>query len=221
MSECWTKSADAGGHEHYGLAVSCARRFYGRGVPRDELICEAEAALLWAASRFDKSRGTRFSTYAIPFVLGALREACRRAAPMRVPRAERRLLNAAHGARVALCARLGREPSLEELADSIDVEPHKLGEMLAAWERMESIACEDALPEASAPDSSFEDAVLLQDVIDRLERPYAQVLRLRYGKGLTQAEAARRLGVSQSRLSRLESAGKVMLRERLDSDSML
>ena len=82
MSECLTKSAKPQEREHYGLAVYCARRFYGRGVPREELIGEAEAALLWAAARFDKSRGVRFSTYAIPFVLGALRELCRRAAPM-------------------------------------------------------------------------------------------------------------------------------------------
>ena len=72
MSECLTKSADRPERAHYGLAVYCARRFFGRGVPREELIGEAEAALLWAAARFDAHRGVRFSTYAIPFVLGAL-----------------------------------------------------------------------------------------------------------------------------------------------------
>ena len=94
MSECWTRSAE-GNRAHFGLAVACAKRFQGRGVPMEELIGEAEAALLWAASRFDEKRGARFSTYAIPFALGALRELCRRNAPMNVPREELRLLAAA------------------------------------------------------------------------------------------------------------------------------
>ena len=104
-----TKLADRApaGREHYGLAVYCARRFYGRGVPREELIGEAEAALLWAASRFDPDRGIRFSTYAIPFVLGALRELCRRAAPMHVPRADLRVMLAAETAREELRRRGG------------------------------------------------------------------------------------------------------------------
>ena len=89
------KSAD---REHYGLAVYCARRFQGRGVPMEELIAEGEAALLWAASRFDEGRGVRFSTYAIPVVLGALRELCRRAHPMHVPREDMRLLSQAQEA---------------------------------------------------------------------------------------------------------------------------
>ena len=97
MSECLTKSADRQERAHYGLAVYCARRFFGRGVPREELIGEAEAALLWAAARFDARRGVRFSTYAIPFVLGALRELCRRAGPMHVPRAEARILTGGGG----------------------------------------------------------------------------------------------------------------------------
>ena len=94
MSECWTRSAE-GNRAHFGLAVACAKRFQGRGVPMEELIGEAEAALLWAAARFDEKRGARFSTYAIPFALGALRELCRRNAPMNIPREELRLLTAA------------------------------------------------------------------------------------------------------------------------------
>ena len=94
--------------EHYGLAIHCAYRFRERGVPMEELIGEAEAALLWAASRFDESRGVRFSTYAVPVVLGALQELCRRAGPMHVPRAEGRILAQAHKARQALRERLQR-----------------------------------------------------------------------------------------------------------------
>ena len=117
MSECWTRSAE-GNRAHFGLAVACAKRFQGRGVPMEELIGEAEAALLWAASRFDEKRGVRFSTYAIPFALGALRELCRRNAPMNIPREELRLLTAAERRREEWQQENGREPKKPLCADS-------------------------------------------------------------------------------------------------------
>ena len=188
----------------------------GRGVPREELIGEAEAALLWAASRFDEGRGTRFSTYAIPFVLGALRELCRSASPMRVPRAEQRVLAAARDARDALRAEYSREPTIAELSARVGVEPERLCLMLSAQERMAapSVDVSEAVDLASARDL-FEDWVLLRDAISRLPKPYAQVLWLRFAVGLSQAEAAARLSTTQSCLSRWEQKARALLRERL------
>lgn len=118
MSECWTRSAE-GNRAHFGLAVACAKRFQGRGVPMEELIGEAEAALLWAAVRFDEKRGVRFSTYAIPFALGALRELCRRNALMHIPREELRVLREAERRRELWQRENGREPTVEELAHGL------------------------------------------------------------------------------------------------------
>lgn len=205
------KSAE---REHYGLAVSCAGRFRDRGVPMEELICEAEAALLWAASRFDESRGVRFSTYAIPVVLGALRDFCRRAGPMVVPRGEQRVLAAADKARQALCMTLGREPGLREIAGEIGVETSKLGQMLAARERMNH-ARGDPDWSLCEGDGGFEDWVLCRDVIRTLPKPYAQVLWLRGVMGVSQSEAAHRLGVGQPQISRWERRGRELLREAL------
>lgn len=215
MSECLTKSADRQERAHYGLAVYCARRFFGRGVPREELIGEAEAALLWAAARFDARRGVRFSTYAIPFVLGALRELCRRAGPMHVPRAEARILTAVEAARGELSAREGREPTVGELARAVGVEPSLLGEMLAARDRMRRADGALDLQTAAAPQDSFEDWVLLKDALARLPSPYAQVLWLRFGQGWSQARLAERFGVGQPQISRWERRGKELLRQAL------
>lgn len=215
MSECLTKSAKPQEREHYGLAVYCARRFYGRGVPREELIGEAEAALLWAAARFDKSRGVRFSTYAIPFVLGALRELCRRAAPMYVPRAELRILCAVETVRETLCAREGREPSVTELGQAVGVEPERLGAMLAARERMRTASGAVDPQAAAEPGGGFEDWVLLKDTLSHLPKPYAQVLWLRFGAGYSQSEIAARFGVGQPQVSRWEQHGKELLRQAL------
>ena len=215
MSECLTKSADRPERAHYGLAVYCARRFFGRGVPREELIGEAEAALLWAAARFDAHRGVRFSTYAIPFVLGALRELCRRAGPMHVPRAEARILTAVETARGKLNAREGREPTVGELAQAVGVEPALLGEMLAAHDRMRRADGALDVQTAAAPQDSFEDWVLLKDALARLPSPYAQVLWLRFAQGWSQARLAERFGVGQPQISRWEHRGKELLRQAL------
>lgn len=220
MSECWTKSADASPErrDHYGLAVSCASRFYGRGVPREELIGEAEAALLWAAARFDETRGVRFSTYAIPFVLGALKELCRRAAPMSVPRSELRVLTAAENARDKLRTERGCEPTISELAQAVGAPPERLGEMLAARERMRHA---EPLPDErdlSVADGGFEDWVLVKDMVLRLPMPYAQVLWLRFARGWSQADVARRFHVGQPQVSRWERRGRELLKESLSEE---
>lgn len=212
------RSADRPERAHYGLAVYCAKRFFGRGVPREELIGEAEAALLWAAARFDARRGVRFSTYAIPFVLGALRELCRRAGPMHVPRAEARILTAVESARGKLNAREGREPTVRELAQAVGVEPGLLGEMLAARDRMRRADGALDVQTASAPGEGFEDWVLLKDTLTRLPSPYAQVPWLRFGQGWSQARLAERFGVGQPQISRWERKGKELLRQALDFD---
>lgn len=218
MSECLTRSADRPERAHYGLAVYCAKRFFGRGVPREELIGEAEAALLWAAARFDARRGVRFSTYAIPFVLGALRELCRRAGPMHVPRAEARILTAVESARGKLNAREGREPHRAGTGTGRGRGAGLLGEMLAARDRMRRTDGALDVQTASAPGEGFEDWVLLKDTLTRLPSPYAQVLWLRFGQGWSQARLAERFGVGQPQISRWERKGKELLRQALDFD---
>lgn len=196
--------------EHYGLAVYCAKRFQGRGVPMEELIGEAEAALLWAAARFDESRGVRFSTYAIPVTLGALRDLCRRAQPMHVPRQDVRVLMHAELVRRRLCTEEGEEPGVQRIAQEIGMDAERLSMMLGAQERMRSAsgALDDAVLEAAEP-SSFEDAVLLKDAIQRMPKPYAQVLWLRC-RGYSQAEIARRFGAGQPQVSRWEKQAREM-----------
>ncbi len=73
--------------QHEGLAVACARRFLNRGVLMEELLQEARTAICVAQTRFCPERGLCFSTYAVPVVLGALRECCRRASLVRGKRA--------------------------------------------------------------------------------------------------------------------------------------
>ncbi len=197
---------------HYGLAVSCARRFEGRGVEMEELISEAEAALLFAASRFDESRGVRFSTYAIPVVLGALRQLCRSDLPMHVPRGDLRILLSAAAAQERMTRRDGREPDVCALSKELQIDQSRLSDMLMAQERMRR-ASSDAPGQAG--EESFEEGVLLRDALSRLPSPYKQVLWLRFGLGVTQSDVARKFGVGQPQISRWEKRGLEQLRETL------
>ena len=95
------------------------------------------------------------------------------------------------------------------------VEPGRLGEMLAARDRMRRTDGTVDAQVISAPDGAFEDWVLLKDALSRLPSPYAQVLWLRFGMGLPQAELARRFGVGQPQVSRWERRGKELLRQAL------
>ena len=203
--------------EHYGMAVYCARRFQGRGVPMEELIGEAETALLWAASRFDETRGVRFSSYAVPVVLGALRELCRRSQPMHVPRGDLRILSAAQRARETFSQANGREPTVAELAKAIDSEAVQLGEILAAHERMVNAECEPDWEMAKA-EEGFENWLLLKDALLSLPKPYRHVLWLRCVLNVPQNELASRFGVGQPQISRWEKQGKQLFRKFLQMD---
>ncbi len=187
----------AGGFAHEGLAAACARRFAGRGVPWEELMQEARTALVEAQRRFDPARGLRFSTYAVPVVLGALRACCRRALPMHVPRAEGRLL----------AERNGWDTEKEE-ARSKDP---RLCAALAAAERMRRMTADPELVSLAREDG-FEERVLLRDAVRRLGSPYAQVIALRYLLGLTQRETGNRLGAAQWQVCRWEQQALERLR---------
>ena len=214
MNECWTKSADPSrDRKHFGLAVYCARRFGGRGIPVEELIGEAEAALLWAAARFRPEEGARFASYAIPFVLGALRDLCRRNLPMHVPRRELRILCAVDSLRQELRGRNGREPTVDELGQKTGVAPERLASMLDARERMRAAVVQPDLADQLCQDSAdFENRILWKDALRSLGKPYGQVLWLRFFADLTQAEIAEKYKVSQGQISRWEKAGREKLR---------
>ncbi len=206
-SEKWVGCADTvgcgEGFPHEGLAVACARRFLGRGIPMEELLQEARTALLMAAARFDASRGVRFSTYGVPVALGALRALCRNAAPMHVPRRDMAALTAGS------CP---VRPGSSGLRSGLPVVIPD--ERRAAADRMRHMTADPELA-ALAQEDGFEERVLLRDAVRRLGSPLAQVIGLRYLCGLTQREAGQRLGAEQWQVCRWEKLGLERLREGL------
>ena len=101
--------------ENNGLIWSVVRRYYGRGVEPDDLYQLGCLGFLKAVRGFDPAYGTQFSTYAVPKIAGEIRRFLRDDGPVKVSRGLKERGAAIRGARVQLCAQLGREPTLSEL----------------------------------------------------------------------------------------------------------
>ncbi len=186
---------------HEGLVRACAHRFLGRGVAMEDLLQEARTAVCVAVQRFDSSRGVSFSTYAVPLVLGALRECCRRASPMYIPRREARQIGRA----------LQEHPG-ESAGLTPDATAPALMQMLSAYRRMQSLTADPELA-ALAGEDGFEERVLLRQAVGQLGSPYNRVIALRYLCGLSQRETGRRMGAPQWQVCRWEKLALGMLRQ--------
>jgi RNA polymerase sigma-B factor len=194
---------------HLPLVRSLARRYRGCGEPFDDLVQVGSVGLVAAARRFDPSRGIQFAAYAAPTVEGELRRYLRdRAATIRVPRREQERAAMLRRAAQVAAQRLGREASLAEtaqtagisLADARRALDGSAGTVpLSTLERRASPAAEDEF-------AACEDKAYVGELVMSLAPRERQLVSLRFGSDLSQAEIAQRLDISQSQASRLLAA---------------
>lgn len=200
------------------LARHLANRYRDHGEPIDDLYQVAALALVKAVDAFDPTRQVAFSSYAVPNILGALKRHFRdHTWRLRVPRPIQSLAINLSSARETLSQRLGRSPTLAELARYLDVAEPDLAIARDAWRarRLDSL---DALSAGSLerPQSLIDtlgtvdarlDAVIdwhtVQPLVAALTARQRRILALRYVGDLTQAEIAARVGLSQMHVSRL------------------
>jgi RNA polymerase sigma-B factor len=219
--------------DHLWLARHCARRFSGRGESADDLIQVANLALVKAVDRFDPSFQVRFTTFAVPTIIGELRRHFRdRTWSMRVSRRLKDLHLELKAASEQLAHDLGRAATVDELADALDCTPEEVLEALEAGAayRATSLTAglgsedgEEIVP--GVDDDDLEDTsvrVMLQDALGNLPERERRVVYLRFYLGLTQSEIAEQIGVSQVHVSRILRATLNQLGEELGADpSML
>jgi RNA polymerase sigma-B factor len=202
------------------LAHKLARRYARSSEPLEDLEQVACLGLVRAIDRFDPSRGTTFSTFAVPTILGELRRHFRdRTWAVRVPRELRDLAAAVEHAAEGLAAELGRSPSLAEVADAVG---QSVEHVMAAREAALAYRCDsidrplraddvdggatlaDLLGEPDEELSRVETGVMLDQLAEvTLSERDRVVLRLRFEHDLLQREIADRIGVSQMQVSRI------------------
>ena len=116
--------------ENLGLVHSCAHRFKGRGIEYDDLFQAGCMGLVKACDAFDFSRGVRFSTYAVPVILGEMRRLFRDGGTVKVSRSLKELSLRVVRGREQLAVRLGRDPTIEELAEELGLTREEVVEAL-------------------------------------------------------------------------------------------
>ena len=210
--------------ENSGLIWSVARRYFGRGAEAEDLYQLGCLGFLKAIEGFDEEFGTRFSTYAVPKIAGEIRRFLRDDGMLKVSRGVKEQAAKIHQARLALEQRLGREPSVSELAEATGFSGEEIAFAQLATGPAESIhsPCgedgfnlELVLGDFEAEERMLE-RVSLRALVEQLPERERKVIALRYYHGLTQQSCARVLGVSQVQVSRLERRAVDALRLKME-----
>ena len=197
--------------ENAGLIWSIVRRYYGRGAEPEDLYQLGCLGFLKAIRGFDLQYGTQFSTYAVPKIAGEIRRFLRDDGAVKVGRGLREQALLILSTRERLLHDLGREPTLSELAEATGLSAEEIAtaELAAAapeslqQETAEGLTLESTLHDGSSEEDMVE-KIALRSAIDALPDQEKQTILLRFFKGLTQAQTARILKVSQVQISRLE-----------------
>ena len=208
--------------ENMGLVHACAKRFKGRGVEYDDLYQAGCVGLIKAADGFEPERGLKFSTYAVPVILGEIKRLFRDGGAVKMSRSLKELSLRATRERERFAKDIGREPTVEELAAVLQVDTAIAAQAITASLPPLSLTRageqEDAeqidLP-ISSPEESITDRLALQQLLSELDPRDRQLIELRYIRRRTQQATAERLGMTQVQVSRRERAVLLALREKL------
>lgn len=205
---------------HMSLVRFLATKFANRGEPLEDLVQVGLIGLVNAVDRFDVTMGSKFSTYAAPTIIGEIRRHFRdKAWSLKVPRRLQELNQAANKASDALLAKLGRSPTIQELAAHIGATEEETLEAIELGNAYETLSLEaqittesDSAPVTVGELVGSEDVDLaklqeygdLTAAIESLDERERAIIVLRYYQDLSQTEVAQRLNVSQMHVSRLQ-----------------
>ncbi|AUS08588.1 RNA polymerase sporulation sigma factor SigF [Laceyella sacchari] len=208
------------------LVWSVVQRFLNRGYEAEDLFQIGCIGLLKAIDKFDLNYEVKFSTYAVPMIIGEIQRFLRDDGMVKVSRSLKEMANKIRKTKDELSKRFNRVPTIQEIAKAMDVEPE---EIVFAQEANrapasihETVYENDGDPItlmdqiADEPVTTWFDKLTLKDAIHRLSEREKLIVYLRYYKDQTQSEVAERLGISQVQVSRLEKKIIARMREELD-----
>ncbi|MBW7573775.1 sigma-70 family RNA polymerase sigma factor [Caproiciproducens faecalis] len=208
-------------NDNIGLVHACVKHFKGRGVEYDDLFQAGCLGLVKAVDNFDSERGVKFSTYAVPVILGEIRRLFRDGGAIKVGRGLKELAMRASRESAAFSEREGRSPTVGELAELLNVEPAEAAQAIGASQLPLSLT---ASPEegggqidvsVESGDDKIAELISLKQVVTELPPKDRSIIVFRYFKSQTQTQTAEALGMTQVQVSRREKVILNQLRAKL------
>ena len=207
------------------LVLSIIQRFNRRGEPVDDLFQVGCIGLIKAIDNFDLKHNVRFSTYAVPMIIGEIRRYLRDNNSIRVSRSLRDIAYKALHAREQLIYRNSKEPTISEIADELGLPKEDvvfaleaIQEPISLFEPVyhdsgDAIFVMDQVKDDKVGDEIWIKEIALQEAMDKLNVREKQILGLRFYEGKTQMEVADEIGISQAQVSRLEKNALKQMRK--------
>jgi RNA polymerase sporulation-specific sigma factor len=208
------------------LVWSVVQRFLNRGYEPDDLFQIGSIGLMKSIDKFDLSYDVRFSTYAVPMIIGEIQRFIRDDGTVKVSRSLKELGNKIRRARDELSKTMGKVPTVVEIANYLDISPE---DVVLAQEAVrapssihETVYENDGDPItlldqiADNNETKWFDKIVLKDAIRELDERERLIVYLRYYKDQTQSEVAERLGISQVQVSRLEKKILQQMKDKMD-----
>lgn len=200
------------------LVLSVIQRFTNRGEYVDDLFQVGCIGLMKAIDNFDLSQNVKFSTYAVPMIIGEIRRYLRDNNPIRVSRSLRDIAYKALQVRDSLVNKHSREPSINEIADELNVPREEIifaldaiQEPISLFEPIyhdggDPIFVMDQIGDEKNHDVNWLEGIAVREALRKLSQREKLILSLRFFEGKTQMEVAEEIGISQAQVSRLEKA---------------
>ena len=205
------------------LVLSVIQRFTSRGENPDDLFQVGCIGLIKSIDNFDLTHGVRFSTYAVPMIIGEIRRYLRDNNSIRVSRSMRDIAYRAMQAKERFVSEHQREPSIEEISKILDIPREEL--VIALESIIDPVSLNEPVYSDGGDtiyvmdqvgdrhdDSNWLDEIFLKDAISKLSEREKRILTLRFFQGKTQTEVAEEVGISQAQVSRLEKGAIARIR---------
>ncbi len=207
------------------LVYSIAHKFNGRGIELEDLVQIGSIGLVKAIKKFDLSYEVKFSTYAVPMIIGEIKRFLRDDGPIKVSRSLKTLAAKAFAVKARLAEESGKEPTISEIATELGETPADLATALDAAKTPESLYTPygddesllliDKINGGLENEGTTINKIALSELIKRLPEREKKIIILRYFKDKTQTQIAKQLGISQVQVSRIEKKILSTMRESL------
>ncbi|MFU0799206.1 MAG: RNA polymerase sporulation sigma factor SigG [Xylanivirga thermophila] len=207
------------------LVLSVIQRFNNRGEHIDDLFQVGCIGLIKAIDNFDLSHNVKFSTYAVPMIIGEIRRYLRDNNPIRVSRSLRDIAYKALQVRDQMISKNSKEPTISEIAEALELPREEvvfaldaIQDPVSLFEPIyhdggDAIYVMDQVSDEKNVDENWLEGIALSEAMDKLNERENLILTLRFFEGRTQMEVAQEIGISQAQVSRLEKSALIHMRK--------